>query len=68
MADCWGLEVAEGSAVVVEAVLRGCLVAGFDSIRLWQAADSRSVPAAWETDDALLPLRIPGQPLDCAKS
>ena len=58
----------EDSAVAVEVVLRDCLVAGLDSIHLWQAADSHSVLAAWEKDDALLLLRASGFHFASAKS
>ena len=56
------------SAVAVEIVLRDCLAVGPDSIHLWQAADSHSVLAAWEKDDALLLLRASGFRFVSAKS
>ena len=58
----------EDAAVVVGVVPRDCLVAGPDSIHLWQAADSHSVLAAWEKDDALLLLRTSDFRFASAKS
>ena len=61
-------EVVGDAAVAVEVVLRDCLVAGPDSIHLWQVGDSHSVLAPWEKDDALPLLRASGLRFGSGKS